>query len=151
MFKIFGGRTPATPPQEARHDKQQKGQGTSSIIESADWAASEACVGAKAHIRFKLHKMPANANATIQVRFHAPTGKVSEFDNPITVKVTAKEMTASWDAKAPKMGEWKKGTFSFKLDVDNDYKISGALRLSENPVARRVQEMYSTGFEPAKK
>jgi hypothetical protein len=51
------------------------------------------------------------------------------------------------------MKDWKKGSFSFRLTVDDDTKTSGMLRLTDNAVARYVQKITSDGFDsgPAKK
>jgi len=157
-MSIFGGirrgaRTPVTEAQYTRNDKQEKGEGSSSIIKSADWASPEAGVGGKANIVFELHRMPKNANAVIQILFHSPKGQVHRFDNPITVKVTSKNMTTAWDTKAPQMTDWKKGSFSFRLTVDDETKTSGMLKLTDDAVARYVQKITSDGFDsgPAKK
>ena len=141
------GRPPVTEAQYTRNDRQEKGEGSSSIIKSADWVSPQAGVGSKANIAFELHRQPANADATIQVLFNRPDGSVQRFDNPITVKITAKKMTAAWDAKAPKMKDWNKGSFSFQLTVDNETKTSGMLKLTDDPVARYVQKITTDGFE----
>jgi hypothetical protein len=156
-MSIFGGirrgaRTPVTEAQYTRNDKQEKGEGSSSIIKSAEWSSPQAGVGGKANIVFELHRQPANLNAVIQVLFNSPDGTVHPFDNPINVKVTAKRMSAAWDTKAPKMKEWSKGSFSFRLTVDNETKTSGMLKLTDDAVARYVQRITTDGFDgPVKK
>lgn len=141
------GRPPVTEAQYTRNDKQEKVEGSSSIIKSADWVSPRAGVGGKANIAFELYRQPAKATATIQVLFNRPDGGVQRFDNPINVTVTAKKMTAAWDAKAPKMKDWSKGSFSFELTVDNETKTSGMLKLTDDPVVRYVQTITSDGFE----
>jgi hypothetical protein len=148
-----GGHPPVTGAQNPRNDKQEKAGGSNSIIKEADWVSPEAGVGGKANISFELHRQPSNANATIQILFNSPEGTVHRFDNPITVKITSKKMTAAWNTKAQQMKDWKKGSFSFRLTVDDDTKTSGMLRLTDNAVARYVQKITSDGFDsgPAKK
>ena len=142
-----GPRTPVPQAQNVTNRKTETVEG-GSIIKSATWGRTQAGINDDVAVHIQLVKQPSSPNAVVEIVFHSPDGNTHLFDNPIAVPVSGLNASGAWKTKAPKMKDWTKGHFTFRVKLDNDMKSStNALKLTDDPVARVVRRINSDGFD----
>lgn len=144
---IGGGRRPVPNAPTADNRKLEKARTQSSIIRSAKWGRDRAGINDSVSMIITLNKAPQNSNARVEVIYNAPGKPPHGFDNPITIPISGMAATGYWRTKAPKMNNWTRGYFTFRVWVDGQMATSEALMLTDDPVARAVQRINSDGFD----
>jgi hypothetical protein len=144
---IGRGRGPVPSAQKPDNSKQEKTTTVSSVIKSARWGRSQAGLNDSVAINVVLNKPAMNPKATVEFFFNAPGAQPHPFDNPITIAVTGLSANGHWQAKAPKVREWTKGHFTFRVKIDGQTVMSDALKLTDDPVAKVMRRISTDGFD----
>ncbi len=138
------GPVPKSPTAENRELKDAKT--ISSVIRSANWGRNQAGIGDSVSIIITLNKQAINANASVEILFNSGSAQ-HPFDNPISVPIKGLTAVGQWQTKAPKMKDWAKGYFTFRVKLDGQMMVSDALRLTDDPIARVVRRNNTDGFD----
>ena len=144
---IGRGSSPVPKSPTADNRQLQNGKAVNSIIKSAKWGQNRAGLGDPVSIKVELAKPPGEANAAVEVFFNASPSQAHPFDQPIMIPVKGMSANGTWQTKAPKIKEWTKGYFTFRVRIDNQTMVSDALKLTEDPVARAVRRISTDGFD----